>query len=296
VNWSVRGDWGTSRLRLYRIEDGQVVDRREGPGIGLLEQSPQATLAGLLEPWRGDGAPSRITLCGMAGARSGLREAPYAPCPVGREDWRRLSLDFALDGVPVRIAAGLSVTPADVMRGEETQIFGALARDPGLGRGKVRFVLPGTHSKWAEVTGGTVHSFKTFPTGELFALLAGHSTLVGTGAGVAADEAAGWHEGLGRGLEDPALLGSLFRARSAQLAEGRTSDWAAGYVSGLLIGSEVALALSCGEADTRIVVIGADGLTAKYREAISAHHLTPRNDDGDACVLAGLELLDGLDR
>ena len=60
------------------------------------------------------------------------------------------------------------------MRGEETQIFGALADERGA---RQVVVLPGTHSKWAIVGPAAIEAFATFMTGELYAVLREHSIL-----------------------------------------------------------------------------------------------------------------------
>jgi len=181
----ILGDWGTTRLRLFRTEDGAIVDRLDGPGIGQLAGSPAETLAVTLAPWREAARASGVLLCGMAGSRNGLVEVPYAPCPADAALWRASLSTVGVDGIAVSVAPGLSTanfaSHADVMRGEETQIFGAAALDPALAQGRAMLVLPGTHSKWAELVDGRVERFHTFPTGELFALLRDHSTLTRAG-------------------------------------------------------------------------------------------------------------------
>jgi 2-dehydro-3-deoxygalactonokinase len=134
--WRIWGDWGTTRLRLWRVEDGRRVDALEGAGIGQLTASPEDTLRETLAPWLAGAAPTRIVLCGMVGARNGLHEAGYADCPADAAGWRRSAANIALDGVPLRIGAGVACRDADgrpdVMRGEETQLFGAIHRDRAL--------------------------------------------------------------------------------------------------------------------------------------------------------------------
>src|SRR5262249_771291 len=154
----LHGDWGTSNLRLYRIENGQVTGRRDGPGIGKI----QGSVADALRAAIGDWAPQAITLAGMVGSRNGLVEVPYAPCPAGVTDWRAAAHRESFDGVPLTVAAGLAQTGdrPDVMRGEETQIFGAAPA------GRRLIALPGTHSKWALVEDGRILAFRTWFTGE----------------------------------------------------------------------------------------------------------------------------------
>ena len=291
---TILGDWGTTRLRLFRVEGDAIVDRLDGPGIGQLAASPAETLAATLAPWRETARASGVLLCGMAGSRNGLIEVPYAPCPADAASWRERIATVEVDGVAVSVAPGLSTANfaghADVMRGEETQIFGAAAVDPGLATGRVLLVLPGTHSKWAELVDGRIERFHTFPTGELFALLRDHSTLTRAGTDVTGRDA-GFANGLARA--GTGLIAGLFEARAAQLVEGRSLGWALGLLSGLLIGGEFAeaLALAGGRA-ARIALIGDPGLSALYTQAAERHRLTVSLLDCDACAIAGLALLD----
>lgn len=295
MSYRVVGDWGTSRLRLFRIEAGAVTDRCEAPGIGATGASPEMVLRGALAPWRAAGEPERVALCGMVGSRNGWVEVPYVDCPADSVTWIAGAARLALDTIPVTILSGLaSATHApDVMRGEETQIFGAVAFDARLASGRHRIVLPGTHCKWATIENGRITAFRTYPTGELFALLRDHSILAratGDAAVDPADEATGFAHGLDRA--GSGTIGGLFEARSAQLVQGRSHGWAMGYLSGLLIGGEIAQALRDGSQDARIALIGDPRLAARYRTALADHGVAVGLLDGDACVLAGLDLLE----
>ncbi|QGP80943.1 2-dehydro-3-deoxygalactonokinase [Sphingobium sp. CAP-1] len=292
MSYAVIGDWGTSRLRLFRVEGGAIVARRDGPGIGVVGRAAEAAFADTIAPWLADGTPQSITLCGMVGARDGWVEAPYADCPADAADWRQAALRFDWRGAPLSIMAGLACTGADgiadVMRGEEAQIFGACLRDPALGRGRHLIVLPGTHNKWSLVEDGRVTAFRTVPTGELFALLRDHSTL-GPKVAVAdpAEEAAGFAEGLAK-AGAAQLFRSLFAARAMRLRAGRSADWALGYLSGLLIGCEVAEMRATLGQEACVVLIGDGKLSARYAQALDAQGVDSRLLDGDACALAGL--------
>jgi 2-dehydro-3-deoxygalactonokinase len=283
----VLGDWGSTRLRLFRLVGGDVTDRAEGPGITMPGTVPARALAGRLAAWPD---VADVTLCGMAGARGGLIEADYVPCPAAVDDWRNRRVRTEVQGVAVAVMAGLSDRSAigvpDVMRGEETQVFGAVALDPALRAGDHRIVLPGTHGKWARVVDGTVQSFRTCPTGELFALLGGASTLTGDDKPGRGD----FDQGFARGLEraGEATVAALFEARAARLLDGRGRDWSRGYLSGLLIGSEVAA-----QADGPVVLIGDPTLCGLYGQALTAFGHAHREIDGDAASLAGLKLARG---
>ncbi|WBO23305.1 2-dehydro-3-deoxygalactonokinase [Sphingomonas abietis] len=290
---TILGDWGTTRLRLFRLEGGAVVDRLVGPGIGQITSSPAATFAATIAPWQAAARGGGVLLCGMAGSRNGVVEAPYASCPADPAAWAGATQSVEIDGIRVTIAPGLSganfAGRADVMRGEETQIFGAVALDPALAQGRHLLVLPGTHSKWVELIDGRVARFHTFMTGEMFALLRDHSTLGRAGADVAGRDE-GFVDGLARA--GTGLLASLFEARAAQLIEGRSHGWAMGLMSGLLIGGEFAEALAlAGDAPDKITLIGDPALSDIYAQAAAAHGLATVRLDGDACVIAGLRRL-----
>jgi len=294
----VLGDWGTSRLRLFLIEGGGAVQRRvDGPGIGgLLGQGADAVRAALdaalgeLSP--GDGAS--VVLCGMAGTRGGLIEVPYVACPAGVAEWARGAARTERKGHTLSVAAGLrcaNFTDApDVMRGEETQIFGALTLAPELARGRHILALPGTHSKWVALVGSVVERFHTFFTGELFALLRDRSTLLRVGDG-AGDGAGGLEAGIARGHGGAGLAASLFETRAAQLLDERSAAWAEAFLSGLLIGDEVRTALALTGAPSGVTLIGDPGLCERYTVALTQAGVAARTLDGDACALAGLQHL-----
>ena len=291
------GDWGTSRLRLWRLRDGVIAPWREGPGIGAIDRPAAQILRECLTELQGDGRPQSITLCGMAGARGGLHEAPYAECPADRAAWARQAARIDFDGIPLAIAAGVAIPAdsdrADVMRGEETQIFGAIALDPALATGRHMLLLPGTHSKWVEIADGAITGFTTFLTGELFSLL-GRSTLLS--AGVAGDdEDAGFAAGLERARAEGGVLGDFFQARALQLRQGRSGAWAAGFLSGLLIGGETAEVAARGLLAVRVPLIGDAKLARRYALALASNGTTTQILDAEAATLAGLALLDSED-
>jgi 2-dehydro-3-deoxygalactonokinase len=297
MSYNVAGDWGTSNLRLYRIENGAVVDRAAGPGIGDLgDQTPEQVLRAALARWRATSEPRAIHLCGMVGSRNGWIEIPYVDCPADPATWAAGSARAMVDQIPVTIGAGLACTRGsgapDVMRGEETQIFGAMALMPELASGRHLIALPGTHSKWASVEDGRVTGFQTFVTGELFALLRRHSTLTRAAAddGAPEDEAIGFDAGLDRISEGGHLLGALFETRAAQLRTGASGRWALGFLSGLVIGAEIAEILPA--ATGTITLIGDPALADRYNRGLAARGLGATVHTGEACALAGLALLE----
>lgn len=292
----ILGDWGTSRLRLWCCENESVVATSRGAGIGALSVSPQAELRGAIAALAQDRPDAGITLCGMAGARGGLREAAYCPTPVSPQAWVEAAAAFDFDGIPTTIAAGVvarSARGVDIMRGEETQVFGALALDPSLAIGTHTFLLPGTHSKWVEVSGGCITALTTFPSGELFALLVASSLVAIGEEGSDADESAGFAQGSAEAASGSGLLASLFPVRTAQVLENRSRQWARGYLSGLLLGHEL---LEAGLADApsqTLNLIGAPELAERYATLLAKYGHRARLFDAEAATLAGLEMLNG---
>jgi 2-dehydro-3-deoxygalactonokinase len=281
----IAGDWGSSRLRLWLLRGGIVEASTEAPGLFTSPDRPAVALGKAIASLAGAGAAREIVLCGMAGAREGLREVPYVAVPAGGEAWREGACVDRFEGRRLTILPGLSSMHdrPDVMRGEETQLFGLLAREPGLGRSRLLAILPGTHSKWAVLDGGAVASFVTFVTGELLARLRGSSMATTDGE---LDEA-GFAQGLERARAGT-LERALFEARSARLLCGKSGDWSLGYLSGLLIGREIASGLQQ-IPGSDIVIVGQPELAARYASALSAFGVDSRTCDGDTCVLAGME-------
>lgn len=284
-------DWGGSRLRAFLQIEGEIVARREGLGIGALQGPAIGALRDALQPWS-DTSFDRVVMCGMGGSRNGIVEVPYVPTPAGFPEWASHGLEYQDGDLSILIAAGIcgvsSTGAPEVMRGEETQIFGAVECDAALAHGRHTLLLPGTHSKWVQITEGRITAMQTFITGELFAVLRDHSSLLR--AGDSRDQTdGGFAAGLARAGES-GLSSSLFEARAAQLTLGRPQAWGREFLSGLLIGDEVAAVLRAG-APTSVVLIGEGALAALYGEALVAHGLVFECLDADRCVVAGLRAL-----
>jgi 2-dehydro-3-deoxygalactonokinase len=299
----IAGDWGTTHLRLHLCRGASVLDKVDGAGISGLTASPAATLFGAIEPWVRAHGPLPIWLAGMVGSRNGWREVPYASCPAGASELRHALLRFNVDGHEIAIAAGVSCTnplgAPDVMRGEETQILGAMAMHRELGRGRNILALPGTHTKWALVVDGTLRAFQTSLSGELYALLRDRSTLLKASA-VEVNDAAerrGFEAGLQRSreLRTVPLSHLLFEVRSRQLIQAMTHAEASAFLSGLIIGQDVLGALPLFDGTLRAVkavpIIGAPKLAALYSTALSAHGIHTMPLDATQLTVAGLHAL-----
>lgn len=284
-------DWGSSRLRAFLDIEGEVAAQRDGPGINRLgTDTPAQALSGVLAAWRDERRP-RVFLCGMAGSRTGLAEVPYVRAPATAQMWRQGGLRVRVEGLEACIAPGILAQNfhqvADVMRGEETQIFGALSLERQLAMDTHLMVLPGTHSKWVEVCNGAITRVQTYFTGELFDLLSHHSSLLRVATDPGTEE-----EGFEAGVSAAAradLAASLFETRTAQLIEGRTAGWARAFLSGLLIGAEIDSMLGMRALGAkRLTLVGEPGLAACYQRALALNHIDAGTLDGERCVLAGL--------
>jgi 2-dehydro-3-deoxygalactonokinase len=299
----IAGDWGTTHLRLHLCRGTRVLDRAEGAGVGSLTASPAATLFGAIESWTREYGRLPILLAGMVGSRNGWREVAYASCPAGVAKLRKSLLRFTEADHEIAIAAGVScINPhgaPDVMRGEETQILGAIAMRPELGRGRNVVALPGTHTKWALLEHGKLQAFQTSLSGELYALLRDRSTLLKASAAEPNDaaEQRGFEAGLQRSreLRTVPLSHLLFEVRARQLIQGMTHAEASAFLSGLIIGQDVLGALPLFEGALRAVesvpIIGAPKLAALYSIALSAHGISTMPLDATDLTVAGLNAL-----
>ena len=282
-------DWGTSSCRAYLIgADGVVLERLvDGPGILKVDDGHFGPwLDSMIGGWIAAHGVLPVMLSGMIGSRQGWREAPYATCPAGAEDLVSALVRFEHDGLAVALVPGLSTENdgmPDVMRGEETQIFGALSlagREDGL------FLLPGTHSKWARVSRGRIESFRTFMTGEVFGALKDH-TILGRLMENAPADAAGFARGVTEGAalgSAGALLNRMFATRTYGLMGRMRGAALSDYLSGLLIGAEIAEATH--QSQATVTIIASAALAQRYTDALRllGHGGTLAPPD---CVAAG---------
>ena len=286
IDW-IAVDWGTSNLRAWAMgADGIVAHATSPEGMGKLARAEfEPALLRLISSWMGAGSISVIA-CGMVGSRQGWFEAPYRTTPCTPIEPGALVVVPTQDArLQMMIAPGLKqIAPADVMRGEETQIAGALALLPGFD-GVI--CLPGTHSKWVHISAGEVVSFQTFLTGEMFALLSEQSVLRhGMGDGGWQDDA--FDQGIAEALSHPEKIAArLFTLRAEGLIAGLASGAARARLSGLLIGIELAAAKPYW-LGRDVVLVGTAALSANYARALATQGLTADQLDATACTLSGL--------
>ena len=286
MRWSdgyIAADWGTTNRRAYRIDaSGRCVEEFED-NKGILNV-PEGGFPAAVAEIRERLGDHPLLLAGMIGSNRGWIEAPYVPCPAGIDD---LARELVWAGEREAIVPGVSYLSddrADVMRGEEVQLLGAVAA--GLIDRTELVCHPGTHNKWVLVRQEKIQSFRTVITGELFNLLTEHSILADLMiSDVVPGEA--FRAGARRGIFKEALPAELFAVRARVLLGQARREDAASYLSGLLIGTDVRVGLAEPLAAT-VVVMGRPELTELYAAAIAEARRTSVELDGERCFLAGI--------
>lgn len=262
-------DWGTTSLRGALLDNTGQVLQEHAVARGILTVAP-AEFAPVFEANFGHWMRATGSFClisGMAGSQQGWREAPYCACPAGFDEIAA-QLTWIEPG-RIALVPGLRCEHDgmhDVMRGEETQVLGALQL---LGRQDGLLVLPGTHSKWVTVQAGRITQFATFMTGEFYALLRQHSLLARTLPEKDGDiDWPAFDQGVALALRSQSsLLQTAFSVRTSALFGRMASAALPSYLSGLVIGEELrAQPLADG---ARVMLIGADALTQRYERALT---------------------------
>jgi len=289
-------DWGTSNARFALCdEDGHALDVRKGPGAAESRGRFAEAFDSAVADWLRARSDLPGLLCGMAGSALGWTEAPYLPCPADL---------FELADAAVKIRDGVHVVPGmkctnplgapDVMRGEETQLLGAVEITGSLKSGYGLVCLPGTHTKWVSLFDGVAQEFITAPTGEMFATLCDHTVLVRDKSTPVVHREEEFLRGLAEAHKHAGkLLHQVFQARSLRLDKQLSAEGAASWLSGLLIGSDVggALALFNRPARAPVYVVGTPQLTSGYASALQHHGCKAVEIDGADAALRGLALV-----
>jgi len=291
---SILVDWGTTNFRAWLVGvDGTVLDRRNAPG-GIMQVAtdgfPRA-LEDQVGEWRAANSGLEILMSGMVGSKQGWVEAPYAPCPAG-------IADLAHAVIPVPGEDGVSIVPGisfeapdgrhDVMRGEEVQIFGALAAGD---EGRQVFCLPGTHSKWSAIEDGRVVWFATAMTGEVWSVMAKHSILGKLMQGEALDDRDAFQQGFQLSGRPGGLLNHLFAVRAEGLFGAVPAAGLRSYLSGILIGHEVRSMIGITQPTGPVTLIGRPDITGLYGEAIAMLEQIGAAVSAEDATLTGLTLI-----
>lgn len=284
-NW-IAVDWGTTHLRAWAMQGATAIaDAHSSDGMGTLSQDAfEPALLSLISPWLGsDHMP--VVACGMVGARQGWVEAPYQTVPVKPLADHLMPAPCSDARFSVHLIPGLKqAAPPDVMRGEETQIAGFLALNSGWD-GVI--CLPGTHTKWVQVSAGEVISFQTCMTGELFGLLGSRSVLRHS-VGAAGWDDAVFDDAVDQTLSHPATLAAkLFQIRARDLVDTPSPEAARAALSGLLIGSELAASRPYWLGQ-QVALIGANETTRPYARALERQGAFATLADSPRMTLAGL--------
>jgi 2-dehydro-3-deoxygalactonokinase len=278
-------DWGTTHLRAYLVDaKGEIIERAAGPeGISALAGSGFATaLYRRCGAWLDRHPDAAVLMAGMIGSRNGWREAPYIDCPASPAALsRHLAVIALADRRPAFIVPGMKTRNdgiADVLRGEETLLFGA-----GTADGVV--VLPGTHSKWALLENHSVAGFRTYMTGEFYGLLRDHSIL--RLLAEKPEDYTGFRTGLAAAGRRGGVLHQAFAARTAVLDGAMTGHAAMPYLSGLLIGAEIGEAIRDFGAVRKVTLIAEDTLAARYGEGFASRSIAVDRLSPATCLVRG---------
>lgn len=282
-------DWGSTSARAYLLNDqGEPVSTRSEP-LGVRNVPTNGfdnALNQLCGAWLDAYPDILLFAAGMIGSRNGWHDVPYVLCPAGVSALARgVATIETSSGKMMHIVPGVQYTALsglhDLMRGEETQIIGALPQDA---KGARLFLLPGTHSKWVLVENREIVWFKTFMTGELFELLRTYSLLckVTNSSGVADANEKIFSDGMEYGLNvkhnGGSVLSRLFSVRTRGLIDGYNETQQQQFLSGLLIGAEIAdgsgILEKRGMALCHVTLIGDLGLCELYREGLVHRRFT----------------------
>lgn len=289
ISW-IAADWGTSNLRVWAMSaSGQIIqENQSAKGMSAVAKEGgnfEAALMELIQPWLNADQTLPIIACGMVGAKQGWQEVPYAKAPCSPKT-PLTQIHTQSNKIEVYIHSGVSQEhPADVMRGEETQVSGLLAEHPHF-EGLV--CLPGTHSKWVVVRNGIIESLRTFLTGEMFSLLSKQSILQLTTSNDGRDEIA-FHKGVMESFEHPEqLLSNIFSLRAESLLHDLDPISAYSKLSGLIIGHELSGALAEMENTKSIALISSGGHSINYKTAIETLGQSVKEYSATDLTLKGL--------
>ena len=265
----IAADWGTTHMRAWAIGEGDTVlaFKESKEGMKDLQQNEfEPVLLRLIESWLDDTKVTTVMSCGMVGAKQGWVETPYLKTPCVPIDNNQLTTANTHDKrIKVHLVPGVMQNhPADIMRGEETQIAGFINKNNDF-KGVV--CLPGTHTKWANINEGKITSFKTFMTGELFGVIANHS-LIRHSTSIKGWDQGSFKDGINEGFKNPGLIASnLFSLRAESIVNNLGQDQARSILSGLLIGIELNGAQNYWK-ENKVVLIGSELLSNIYCQGL----------------------------
>ena len=282
-------DWGTTSLRVYEVSaQGKVINQVAAPEgiLAIKDGAFEAVLESHIGTW---GMALPIVASGMITSRQGWVECAYVDCPAGASDLAKaITRKTTSSGRAVHFITGLHYhSPTiqhDVLRGEETQVFGSLAS------GATHFITPGTHSKWISVAHNRIVDFATYMTGETYALYRNHSILGRLMQDGLQDQAV-FIKGVAMAFANSAdQLHALFSVRTLGLFNELPPEKLASYLSGLLIGYEVASAIAEHDRKAKYLLLGSPSLTANYLTALKLMGLSATQGD-PVCGILGQRII-----
>ena len=282
-------DWGSSNLRVWALNNNNAIldSILSNDGmLGLASNEFEPLLFEKISKWGVGDANIPILCCGMVGAKQGWVEAPYASIPYNlMQEADNVKVSCSDDRLNVRILGGLRQdNPADVMRGEETQIRGFLSifsNFDGI------ICLPGTHTKWVHVSAGEVISFRTFMSGELFDLLSKFSVLKHS------VKSSGWNDKefrsvVSESISNPQrIFSDFFKLWADHLLKQVEQSELRSKLSGYIIGAELAGAKPYWLGQN-VVILGNDNLSKIYKTALEGQGIFAQEIDATECTLNGL--------
>lgn len=284
-------DWGNSNARFFLVaEDGSLIAMRSGPGIGQIADTEaiETVCFDIIGEWLGQDSALSVVMAGAVGSNVGWHLAGYADTPARLSDVAAGMKRFQARGVNFIVAPGIATIRRDglpdVMRGEEIQIFGSFTGKETLA------CLPGTHSKWVQVSGEAITAFHSAHTGELLDILGRHSILLNPKRPVAAKPDAMFVKAVEIACASSAGFESLlFTVRSQQIAGALKAEEADSYLAGLAIGCEIKSALALySVSSAAVALVGSPHLTALYAVALRCFGVAAQQINGEAASLSGL--------
>ncbi|MET0289326.1 MAG: 2-dehydro-3-deoxygalactonokinase [Pseudoxanthomonas sp.] len=297
ANAMVGINWGSSNFRAYLIDDqGMVQDTLEASaGVAHVSRDGMVEMANQVrQRWPG---ALRVYAAGMIGSNIGWIDAGYIDAPAGLAEVSRRLVATQIGALSLQIVPGVTCVRSadgapDIMRGEETELFGLMAA--GQLEGAPVVALPGTHTKWVTVEDGRIREFMTALSGELFDRLSSGGVLASVVTGPGEDGPA-FRDGVQLATRSGQGLSTLlFGVRARVIRRVLSRDEASAFLRGVLIGSEIADARALFPAlgTAAVPLVGSGPVCALYAAALESLGLGARKVTSADAVVRGFVALD----